>query len=286
MRVESVATLGPYELGEEIGRGGIGRVFRALDTVLNREVAIKVLREDLARDPGVVGGFIQEARYATAINHPHIGRVFGLGQVNGCKYLVMELLLGRALDQIIAQDGPVPEERVLHIAHDVARALNATYEFGLIHGDIKPANIFVTQEAGAKVLDFGLARLANIGLCASDGVWGSPCYISPERVSQTTETEASDIYSLGATLFHALTGVPPFDGSNHEDVALKRLTEEPLPVRALNPHITARTERMVDRMLNKSRELRYGDYDALLADLSQALKGPFETKPQKNKEIT
>ena len=272
MKLEPIATLGNYELAEEIGRGGIGRVFRAVDTVLNREVAIKVLREELARDPGFIASFTKEARYAAAISHPHIGLVFGLGQVNGRKYLVMELLQGRALDHIIAHDGPLPEAQVLQIADEVAQALQAASDGGLIHGDIKPANIFVTEDAGAKVLDFGLARLANIGPDPCDGIWGSPYYVSPERIFQTTETPASDIYSLGATLFHALTGVPPFDGDNPVEVALNRLTHDAPPVRALNPAVSPTTERLVGRMLNRLPDLRYGDYDGLLCDVRRALK--------------
>ena len=259
-----------YELAEEIGRGGIGKVFRAVDTILNREVAIKVLREELARDPGFVGGFIQEARYASAISHPHVGRVFGLGQVNGCKYIVMELLQGRALDRLIAQDGPVGEPRALQIGIDVALALQAAYQRGLIHGDIKPANIFVTVNEGAKVLDFGLARRVSAGRWSSDGVWGSPYYVSPERVLQQAETYCSDMYGLGATLFHALTGVPPFDGTTHEEVALKRLTQKPPRVRTLNGHISGKTERVVAKLLNRTARRRYGSYDLLLAALRDA----------------
>src|ERR1041384_6947419 len=234
--------LGPYELAEEIGRGGIGKVFRAIDAVQQCEVAIKVLRDELADDPGYVGDFLQEARDASTIRHLHIGRVFGLGRDNGRYYIVMELLKGQSLDRIIEQNGPLDEPAALHIGIQVARALKAACKRHLVHGDIKPANIFLTESAGAKVLDFGLARRATTGQWASDSVLGSPYYISPERVLQNAETYHSDMYGLGATLFHALAGRPPYDGRTPYEGGVKRPFATPPRLRAVNPTITAKTE--------------------------------------------
>ena len=249
----------------------MGFVWRAMDPTLHREVAIKVLRDEIARDPKFAADFLQEARNAAAISHPHIAQVHLVGDTGGQYYIVMELLRGRSLRQILETDGPLDEERALDITIQVAEALRAAYKQQMIHGDIKPANIFITEDQGAKVLDFGLAKLANVEVIPSGGgIWGSPYYISPERVGQRAEDFRSDVYSLGATLFHAIAGRPPFDAEDPAQLALKRLSEKPPLLRDINPRITAKTEKVVNKMLNKSILMRYLDYDALLKDLNEA----------------
>lgn len=263
--------LGHFNLLEEIAHGGMGTVYRAFDPTLNREVAIKVLKENLSRDPKFLNDFLQEARSAAAISHPHIVQVYFVGEEDSQYYLVMELLKGRTLREIIEHDGPMDEERSLELAIDVVEGLRAAYTKNkMIHGDIKPANIFITEDTGAKVLDFGLSKLANVEVAPSDGIWGSPYYISPERVGQKAEDYRSDIYSLGATLFQTLTGHPPFEAETPEELAGKRLNEKPPLLRDLNPNTTRKTEEVVNKMLNKSILLRYRDYDALLEDLKDA----------------
>lgn len=262
--------LGHFNLLEEIAHGGMGTVYRAFDPTLNREVAIKVLRENLASDPKFLKDFLQEARSAAAISHPNIVQVYFVGEEAGQYYIVMELLKGRTLREIIEKDGPLSEERALEIAIDVVAGLRAAYKNQMIHGDIKPANIFVTEDVGPKVLDFGLSKLANVEVAPGEGIWGSPYYISPERVGQKAEDFRSDVYSLGATLFQALTGRPPFDAESPEELAAKRLNEKPPLLRDINPNLTAKTEQVVNKMLNKSVFLRYRDYDALLEDLRDA----------------
>ena len=263
--------LGHFNLIEEIAHGGMGTVFRAFDPTLNREVAIKVLREDLAHDPKFLNDFLQEARSAAAISHPHIVQIYFVGEEAAQYYIVMELLKGRTLREIIERDGPMNEERALDLTVDVIDGLRAAYKKQMIHGDIKPANIFITDDdTGAKVLDFGLSKLANVDVAPDQGIWGSPYYISPERVGQKAEDFRSDVYSLGATLFQTLTGHPPFEAETPEELAAKRLHEKPPLLRDFNPDITRKTEEVVNKMLNKSILLRYRDYDALLADLKEA----------------
>ncbi|HUK82741.1 MAG TPA: protein kinase [Verrucomicrobiae bacterium] len=262
--------IGHFNLLEEIGHGGMGTVFRAFDPSLNREVAIKVLRQDLAKDPKFLTDFLQEARAAASISHPHIVQIHFVGEDGGQYYIVMELLTGRTLREIIEKDGPMNEERALDLTIEVTEALRAAYKNQMIHGDIKPANIMVADEVGAKVLDFGLAKLANVEVTEAKEIWGSPYYISPERVGQRAEDFRSDVYSLGATLFHVLTGRPPFDAETPEDLAAKRLNEKPPLLRDLDPNFTTKTEQVVNKMLNKSILLRYRDYDALLEDLKDA----------------
>jgi len=263
--------LGYFQLQEEIGRGGMGSVWRAKDPTLNREVAIKVLRDERSNDPKFIADFLQEARNAAAISHPHIAQVHLVGDAGGQYYIVMELLVGHSLRQILETEGQLDEERALDLITQVTEALRAAYKQRMIHGDIKPANIFITEDQGAKVLDFGLAKLANVEVTdTGGGIWGSPYYISPERVGQKAEDFRSDVYSLGATLFHALTGRPPFDAEDPAQLALKRLNEKPPLLRDINPEITVKTEQVVNKMLNKSILMRYMDYDALLKDLGDA----------------
>jgi len=262
--------LGHFNLLEEIAHGGMGTVYRGFDPTLNREVAIKLLREDLARDPKFLNDFLEEARSAAAISHSHIVQIYFVGEESAKYYIVMELLKGRTLREIIEQDGAMDEERDIDLTIDVVEGLRAAYKNQMIHGDIKPANIFVTDDVGAKVLDFGLSKLANVEVAPTEGIWGSPYYISPERVGQKAEDFRSDVYSLGATLFQTLTGHPPFEADTPEELAAKRLNEKPPLVRDLNPEITRKTEEVVNKMLNKSILLRYRDYDALLADLKEA----------------
>jgi len=263
--------LGHFELHDQIGQGGMGTVFRAFDPSLNRHVAIKLLDEDLAQDNKFVEEFIREAQNAAAISHPHIVQIYFVGEHDGNYYLVMELLTGRSLSSIVEQDGPLPEAMALRVAIEIAEALKAAYVTNqMIHGDVKPQNIFVTDSNGSKLLDFGLAKLANMEVTVSDGVWGSAYYVSPERIGQKAEDFRSDIYSLGATIFEALIGRPPFDAETVEELASKRLLEKPPLLRMLNPNISKRTEHVINKMLAKSPLLRYLDYDALIGDLKKA----------------
>ena len=266
----SGSKLGHFNLLEEIGKGGMGSVIRAFDPTLNREVAIKVLRDDLASDQKFVNDFLQDARAAASISHPHIVQIHFVGEEDGQYYIVMELLKGRTLREIIEADGPMNEERALDLTIEVTEGLRAAYKNQMIHGDIKPANIFIAEDVGAKVLDFGLAKLANVEVSEGGEIWGSPYYISPERVGQKAEDFRSDVYSLGATLFHLLAGRPPFDAETADELAAKRLNEKPPLLREINGELTAKTEQVVNKMLNKSIFLRYRDYDALMEDLRDA----------------
>ncbi len=262
--------LGHFNILEEVGKGGMGMVFLAFDPTLNREVAIKVLRDDLSRDQKFVDDFLQEARAAASISHPHIVQIYFVGEESGQYYIVMELLRGRTLREIIEKDGPLNEERALDLTIEVVEGLRAAYKNQMIHGDIKPANIFIADDVGAKVLDFGLAKLANVEVAEGGEIWGSPYYISPERVGQKAEDFRSDVYSLGATLFHSLAGRPPFEAETADELAAKRLNEKPPLLREINPTLTTKTEQVINKMLSKSIFLRYRDYDALMEDLREA----------------
>jgi serine/threonine protein kinase len=281
-----IAKLAHFELLEEIGKGGMATVYRAYDSSLNRNVAIKVMNEELAQeDPQFVENFLREAQNAAAISHPNIVQIYFIGEEQGKYYLVMEMLDGQSLDELLESTGPLDEATVLKIATQVTEALKAANANKLVHGDLKPQNIFITKKGDVKLLDFGLAKLASSPFMTlalykqgevevekkSDGdVWGSPYYISPERVGQIAEDFRSDIYSLGATMFHALVGHPPFEAETSEELAVMRLHEPAPPLRQLRPELSNPTAGLVAKMLAKTPAARQLNYDELLDDLREA----------------
>ena len=188
----------------------MGKVYRAFDPSLNRTVAIKILAQELADDPKFVEDFLREAQNAAAISHPHIVQIYFVGSENNQYFLAMELLNGNPLSRLLEEAGPLPEGRVLKIGIEAVEALRTAYDRHMIHGDIKPQNLFITDSAGVKLCDFGLAKLANVEAPQTDEVWGSAYYIAPERIQRKSEDFRSDVYSLGAMMFEALTGQPPY----------------------------------------------------------------------------
>jgi serine/threonine-protein kinase len=288
------AHLAHFEILEQIGKGGMATVYRALDPSLNRQVAIKVMSDELAReDPQFVADFIREAQNVAALNHPNIVQIYFVGEEAGQHFIVMELLEGQTLDDVLEQVGPLEEGYVLQLAIRVTEALKAAYASKLVHGDIKPQNIYITTKGEVKLLDFGLAKVANLdtmdfwrvlegGVAKTNQVggmiWGSAYYMSPERVGQRAEDFRSDIYSLGAVMFHALTGRPPFDAETQKELAVKRLKEPPAHLRTLNPDISRQTGDIVAKMLEKTPFMRQVSYDVLLEELETA-----ETRRQERK---
>ena len=265
--------LGHFELLEQIGKGGMATVFRAHDRSLNRKVAIKLLDDKLAREyPQFVEGFIREAQHAAATSHPNIVNIFFVGGEEGSIYIAMELLEGCSLADIIEKEGSQTEEAVLEIGLRMADALRAAYANQLVHGDIKPQKIFITHTGLAKLLDFGLAQVANmeVAIESDGGIWGSAYYISPERVEHKVEDFRSDIYSLGATLFHAFAGQPPFEAPTPGELAQKHLSQRAPALRTINPGISEITEKIIAVMLDVNPAHRYPDYDSLIADLVAA----------------
>lgn len=264
------AQLGQFLLVEQLGAGGMGAVYRAVDQALGRFVAIKVMKTTLGDDPALVESFLREARAAAALNHANIVQIYSCGQEKGQPYIVMELVGGGRLDQMMASGKPVDEVRLLEIALDVAEGLKAANGVGLVHGDIKPANILFDKSGTAKVVDFGLAQFVNRQQ-EQGGIWGTPYYISPERARGGKADHRSDIYSLGATIFHALSGVPPFDGKTAADVVVARLKAPPPRLRDLVPTLQPETAALVERMMAADPVLRYPTSASLLADMRHAL---------------
>jgi serine/threonine protein kinase len=268
-----------FKLLSIIGIGGMGAVYRGLDTSLERNVAVKVMREGFAKDPQFVERFLREARAAAALNHPNVAQIYSFGEQNGRYYLVIELLPNGSLDDRIEKEKRLSELEVLDIGIQVASGLKAAYEKGLIHRDIKPGNILFAQDATAKVVDFGLAKFEASETAQEEGIWGTPYYIAPEKVSAHKEDFRSDIYSLGGTLFHALAGRPPFEAGTSTEVVLKHLHSPAVSLCAWAPDCTPQSAEVIGRMLKREPSDRPQSYDELLNDLAYAKRFALEKKP-------
>ncbi len=264
--------LGSFLLIAEMGKGGMGSVYRAFDQTLGRYVAIKVMQKKLAEDKTFADNFVREARAAAALNHQHVVQIYSCSQEKGQLYIVMELVDGGRLDQMIEGGKALDEVFTLEVGVQVANGLQAANDIGLIHGDIKPANILFDKQQRAKVVDFGLARFAAQQHLQPGEIWGTPYYIAPEKVRAQQEDHRADIYSLGATLYHVLTGAPPFDGETAKDVVLARLKSPATSLRTVRPSLQAETADVIARTLEPDPTRRYPTYKSLLADLEEALR--------------
>lgn len=255
---------------EQLGKGGMGAVYRAYDETLGRTVALKVTQQALGQDRAFVQQFLQEARALAAINHPNIVQIYSYGEENAQPYIVMELVDGGRLDHMHAKHKALDEAFVLETAIQVCKGMQASAAAGMTHGDIKPANILFDAKGNAKVSDFGLARLKGERPKPGE-IWGTPYYVAPEVVRGQPPTPASDIYSLGGTLYHVLTGVPPFDGETVNDTVLLRFKQPAADPRAAKPSVSAPFAAILLRMLEADPTRRYPNYESLLIDLERAL---------------
>ena len=264
------ARFGPFLLLNLINAGGMGCVYLAKDESLGRLVAIKVMLRSLGEDATFVENFRREAQAAARLNHPNIAQIYSFGQEHNQPYIVMELVNGKRFDKLIAENEVLDPAFVLKIGIDIAEGLKAADEIGLIHGDIKPENILLDEKMNAKLVDFGIATF-GADKHGAEGVWGTPYYIAPEKVRRQKVDARSDIFSLGATLYHALSGQPPFDGPTPADVVKARLEGSARPLCEIRPEIGPAMEAIVGRMLQNPPALRYPTYVSLLADLRSEL---------------
>jgi hypothetical protein len=259
-----------FVLLETLGVGGMGSVYKARDIRLNRFVALKILRPELSADPAEIQRLEQEARATAAVNDPHIVQVFSSGTDHGQFYLVMELVDQGSLDDRMAEQGRVSETQVLDTGLQAARGLRAAYEKGLIHRDIKPGNILFASEHVSKIGDFGLAVAAGQNAEVQNEIWGTPYYVAPERLNNEPEDFRSDMYSLGATLYHAAAGRPPFEGETNSATALRELKNNPLSLAEAVPGLRRETVRAIDRMVAPDPADRFASYDEVIDALEQA----------------
>src|SRR5947207_564736 len=260
-------TFDHFEVVETLGAGGMGTVYKARDTRLDRFVALKLLRRDLSSEKDHASRFQREARIAGSVDHPNVIRIFSSGTDHGQFYVVMELVDRGSLDELIEERKRLPEEQVLESGIQVAKGLRAAHEQGLIHRDVKPANILFVDEHIAKIGDFGLAGVAAE---ARGEIWGTPYYVAPERLNQQPEDFRSDIYSLGATLFHALAGRAPIEGDTNSATQLRDLKNHPVDVRTLAPNVSEETAKVFHRMIAPDPFDRFASYDDLVAALENA----------------
>ena len=254
-----------FKIIEPLAEGGLGSVYRALDTNLDREVALKVLKLGAAGQSTGSETLEREACAMAGIVHPNIVRIFDFGRCHGVFYLAMEFLGGGSLDDLIQARGMVDEGTVLEIGIQMAEALAAAWQQGLLHRDIKPANILFSDSRAPKLVDFGP------GGHSLGEIWGTPDYIAPEKLDERPEDFRSDIFSLGSTLFHALAGSPPYQTKNLSLPELRRLKRRPVDLRAAAPGVTEETLRAIERMMSIDPAKRQGSYDELIKHLRHAL---------------
>src|SRR5271155_139086 len=260
---------GRYELSHLVARGGMAEVYRARVQLLARPVALKVLFPELSVDRSFVERFRREAQAAANLSHPNIVPVFDWGEDNGTYFIVMEFVDGRALSSILRTAGPLHPDRAAEIAADVAGALAYAHRHGVVHRDVKPGNVLITEEGTIKVTDFGIARAVNTeeSLTQTGAVMGTATYFSPEQAEGMGVDSRSDIYSLGVVIFEMVTGRPPFLGDTPVAVAAKHVREHPPAPREINPGVPPDLEAIILKAMAKDPAHRYRPAEELRADL-------------------
>lgn len=269
-----------YQMGETLGFGGMSEVYRGRDVRLGRDVAIKVLRADLARDPTFQTRFRREAQNAASLNHPAIVSVYDTGEMlrDGATlpYIVMEFVDGETLRDLVKREGPLPAQRAMEITADICAALDFSHRHGIIHRDVKPANVMLTRSGAVKVMDFGIARAVTDGqatVTATAAVIGTAQYLSPEQARGEAVDARSDVYATGCVLYELLTGEPPFTGDSPVAVAYQHVREDPRPPSSLRSGISRELDAIVLTALNKNPLNRYQSAADMRSDLVRALSG-------------
>ncbi|WP_027942322.1 Stk1 family PASTA domain-containing Ser/Thr kinase [Amycolatopsis taiwanensis] len=275
-----------YELGDTLGYGGMSEVHHGTDIRLGREVAVKILRADLARDPQFQERFRREAQNAAALNHPAIVAVYDTGETQTeygpLPYIVMEYVKGRTLRDIVKTEGPLSEKRAMEVMADVCAALDFSHRHSIVHRDVKPANIMITNQGAVKVMDFGIARAMHDGQAAmtqTAAVIGTAQYLSPEQARGEGVDARSDVYAAGCVLYELITGEPPFTGDSPVAVAYQHVREDPKPPSTVNPMVSPTVDAIVLKALAKGPANRYQSAAEMRSDMVRVLSGQRPSAP-------
>ena len=264
-----------YEVLEKIGIGGMATVYKAKDNILKRNVAVKVLRDEFTTDEEFIKRFNTEAQAAASLTHPNIVSIYDVGHEDNLYFIVMELIQGKTLKQIITEDGVLPWKWSINIAIQIASALEIAHKNNIVHRDIKPHNIIITEDGAAKVTDFGIAKaVSNSTITAFGTTIGPAHYFSPEHARGGYTDAKSDIYSLGVVMYEMMTGRVPFDADTPVSIALKHMQEKPVEPIKLNPSIPYAVNKIIMKAMQKEVALRYSSATEMLKDLNAALKNP------------
>jgi serine/threonine-protein kinase len=273
---------GKYEVIEEVGRGGFGAVYKALDTTLDRAVALKVLAPHLVWEPGFVARFQQEARTAARLRHPNIVVIYEMGEIEGSYYMAMEYLPGKTLSQVIAERGKLQLDEVVAITKQLASALDYAHSQGVIHRDVKPSNVIISEDGHVTLTDFGLVKAADGTRLTTTGFFmGTPEYMSPEQCEPEKARALDhrcDIYALGIVVYEMCTGQVPFQGKTPLAVLRGHADKSPPPPSQLNPAITSAFEAALFRALAKDREGRYHSAGEFVQALEETLRASQEER--------
>jgi serine/threonine-protein kinase len=273
-----------YRVVSRLGSGGMADVYLAQDTLLGRQVALKLLHHRFAQDQEFVERFRREASSAAGLSHPNVVAVFDRGEWDGTYYIAMEYLPGRSLKAVVREHGPLSPSDTIDIAVQILLALRFAHRRGIIHRDIKPHNVILDEEGRAKVTDFGIARAGASDMTMTGSIMGTVQYLSPEQAQGHPVTEASDIYAVGVVLYELLTGSVPFEGESAVTIALKQVSVQPTPPSQRNPEVSTALDAVVMRALAKDPVARFASADELITALQQARAGiapadPVPTRP-------
>lgn len=275
-----------YEIIEKIGVGGMATVYRAKCHVLKRDVAVKILRDEFTTDEGFIKRFNAEAQAAASLTHPNIVSVYDVGHDGNLYYIVMELVKGKTLKDIIVEEGVLPWKWAVNLGIQIARGLEKAHRNNIIHRDIKPHNIVITEDGTAKVTDFGIAKaVSNATITAFGATTGSVHYFSPEHAKGAHTDQKSDLYSLGIVLYEMVTGKVPFDADTPVSIALKHMQEEPIEPKKLNNSIPESLNKIILKAMQKEPSMRYQTATDLIMDLELCLKDETGSFVKKEPEI-
>ena len=286
MKLEGKILGNRYEIIEKIGTGGMATVYRAKCHVLKRDVAVKILRDEFTTDNEFIKRFNAEAESAASLTHPNIVSVYDVGHEGNLYYIVMELVKGKTLKEIIVEEGKLPWKWAVNLSIQIARGLEKAHKNNIIHRDIKPHNIIITEDGTAKVTDFGIAKaVSNSTITAFGATTGSVHYFSPEHAKGSRTDQKSDLYSLGVVMYEMVTGRVPFDADTPVSVALKHMQEEPVEPRVLNSTIPMSLNKIILKAMQKDPNMRYQTATEMINDLEMCLKDETGSFVKENSDI-